>query len=75
MTRRLTCKEAAAELRVGYDTLKRLVAAGLVQHHRMPGAGKIVYFTDEDLAAIDAAAKRQPEKSLRLVRRTSAKSA
>ncbi len=68
MSRRLTTKEAAAELRMHPDTLKRLVAARLVPHHRPTGTSRFVYFTDEDLDAIDAAGKVEPMRPAAVVR-------
>lgn len=68
--RRRTRKEAAAEIGIHPDTLKRLVAKGLVHHHRYPGTN-VVYFTDADMIANDAAGQRRPEKRLRVVGRGS----
>ncbi|KXP07804.1 hypothetical protein AXK57_22160 [Tsukamurella pulmonis] len=51
---RHTADTVADDLGIHVDTLRRRCAAGVYQHHR---SGRVYYFTDDDLAAIEEAEK------------------
>lgn len=61
MTPLKTAEEAAPLVGLSPRTLKNYAAAGKVQCTR-PGGGKLIFFSDEDIAAIRAESVCKPVK-------------